>query len=164
MFYSNRTGPAELYISSRVDEFSDWTEPRQLTFDGGVFPQWSPNGDLIAYLTQDDTSQRRTLTLISPEGGEPSVIDLYPEISPDYAAWSHDGRSIFVKGRDADGALGVWALPISMNETPKLVLSLGDIWAGSVRFEFRVDEANFYFSVSERDSDIWIASLDQSAD
>ena len=67
VFHSDRTGRQELYIVSRENKGSVWGAPRQLTFDIGDHPRWSPDGRLIAYTCLPDNSLR----VISPDGATP---------------------------------------------------------------------------------------------
>jgi Tol biopolymer transport system component len=69
VFYSDKTGQQELYVLSRPNRSSAWGESRQLTFDGGFAPRWSPDGRWIAYI-----GDGRALRVIAPDGNDPRTL------------------------------------------------------------------------------------------
>ena len=75
-----------------------------------------------------------------------------------WCRFSHDGRTIFGLARDRDGRRGLWALPVSGGaarlaitpDDPALDLFYGPPTVGPDRL---------YLTVSEHESDIWVAKL-----
>ena len=109
VFRSNKTGCGELFVISRVKEDTGWGVPKQLTFDGGVSPRWSPDGSLIAYTSDAG------LLVIPPEGGEPRILvsshDPATIPVPRFPEWSADGRVVYYKARDAEGNSSFGSVP-----------------------------------------------------
>jgi Tol biopolymer transport system component len=90
------SNPHELYVVN-----ADGTDPRRLTthpgYDGD--PQWSPDGDWIAF-TGDDG-----LYLIRPDGTDRKR--LLPGDVPYARGWSPDGRQLLFEDIHADPAVGI---------------------------------------------------------
>lgn len=153
VFYSDKTGRQELFIISK-DEEGNWGESRQLTKTGGIHPVWSPVENLIAYFQDGD------VRLISPEG-EPHriLVSHQPSMNALYGAWSFDGKVLFYKANDRDFHNTIWSVPVS-GGTPKLLIHFDDPLKPSLRPEFAVDSREILFTVSERESDIWILEME----
>ncbi len=141
---------------SREDRSSIWGVPRQLTFDGGVEPRWSPDGRWIAYLNA------ATLRVVSPEGGDPRALAggaaAAGDPVPVFPEWSSDGQTVYYKGLGSDGAASFWAVPVA-GGTPRLLVRFDDPTRPSNRPEFTTDGKRFFFTVGRRESDIWLMKL-----
>jgi len=86
----------------------DGTDIRRLTSDPTVHetnPQWSPNGELVAYLaTTSDGSFRGGIFLMNADGSDPvQVTDEFPYGPP---AWSPDGSMLAI-GSDGSAGAGI---------------------------------------------------------
>ncbi len=73
------------------------------------------------------------------------------------AVWSHDGRAIFFKRADAAGRTSFWSVP-ARGGTPWPVVQL-DRELRSDRPDFTTDGTRFFFTVTERVSDIWTMDM-----
>jgi Tol biopolymer transport system component len=159
VFYSDKTGRQELYLISRKSRDSNWQEPRQLTFDGGLEAKWSPDGRFIAY-TKGVTGG--ALRVIPAEGGDPRTLveSKDPAVlpSPSYPRWSKDGRTVYYIAYDGEQHASFWSVPISGGE-PKLLVKFDDPMRQSTRAEFATDGERFYFTLAKYESDIWVADL-----
>lgn len=156
VYHSDRTGRFELYVVER--EAGDrWSGPRQLTTDGGQDARWSPNGRAIVYL------RNRGLWLIAPEGGTPRLLvesrDPASRPVPLLAQWAADGRTLYYKALDAEGHASLWSISAEGGE-PRLLVRFDDAARPSPRAEFAVDGRRFYFTLAERESDIWRMTLE----
>jgi Tol biopolymer transport system component/DNA-binding SARP family transcriptional activator len=155
VFHSDRTGRFELYI---VDRNADghWAAPRQLTKDGGQDARWSPNGRAIVYL------RNTGLWVISPDGGEPRLLldssDPAVRPVPLLAQWAPDGRTLYYKALEAEGRTSIWSISPE-GGLPRLLVRFDDPAHLSSRAEFATDGKRFYFTVPERESDIWRMEL-----
>ncbi len=156
VFYSNKTGREELYTVSQVIEKFGWSIPKQLTFDGGQHARWSRDGRFIAY-----TSGGK-IVVISPEDGDTRVVfgNKDPEKFPYplYLDWSPDGQTIYYKAFDSKRRSTFWSISVS-GGTPKLLVQFDNPYRKFSRTEFTTDGKRFFFTLTENDSDIWLAEL-----
>jgi Tol biopolymer transport system component len=156
VFYSNKTGRTELFVFSRLKEDTDWGVPKQLTFDGGQSPRWSPDGSLIAYISGN------SLKVILPDNGDPRVLvsSQDPAIlpTPRFPEWSADGRVVYYKARDAEGYSSFWSVP-ALGGKPKLLVRFDNPSRKSIRPEFATDGSRLFFTLTENKSDIWVMDL-----
>jgi TolB protein len=155
VYHSDRTGRFELYTVARTAD-GRWSTPRQRTTDGGQDARWSPDGRAIAYLRNGG------LWVISPDSGAPRLVvdNMDPAVRPVplLAQWSFDGRALFYKALDAAGHASLWSVPAE-GGTPRLLVRFDGDARPSPRAEFAVDASRFYFTVAERESDIWQMAL-----
>jgi TolB protein len=156
VFHSDGTGRFELYIVER-DPGRRWGRPRQLTTEGGQEARWSPDGSTIVYLRDHG------FWLIDPGGGPPRLlIDTHertPSQKPLLAQWAPDGGTVYYKALDPLGQASIWAIP-AQGGTPRLLVQFDDPARPSPRAEFATDGKRLYFTLSERESDIWQMALD----
>ena len=155
VFHSDRTGQFELYIVER-DAAGRWGASRQLTTEGGQEARWSPDGGAIVYL------RNTGLWVIPPGGGAPRLLvdtsDPAVRPAPLLAQWAPDGRTIYYKALDAEGHASIWSVPAEGGKS-KLLVRFDDPARPSSRAEFATDGKRLYFTVSERESDIWQMEL-----
>jgi TolB protein len=87
---------------------TDGTGLRQINPpSGGLFPAWSPNGNLIAFSgAAPGNPSRDDITLMTPEGTE--VRDL--GMPGEGAVWSPDGSKIAFGSHSGDGNWAVWVM------------------------------------------------------
>ena len=155
VYHSDRTGRFELYVIER-DAAGRWGAPRQLTREGGQEARWSPDGRAIVYV------RSTALWLIAPAGGPPRLLvdtsDPSVRPTPLLARWAPDGRTIYYKALDAEGRASIWTIPAQGGE-PKLLVRFDEPTRQSSRPEFALDGKRFYFTIAERESDIWRMEL-----
>lgn len=158
VYHSDRTGRFELYVVERETE-SRWRAPRQLTTEGGQDARWSPDGRMIAYV------RNRGVWVIAPDGGAPRLVVDSPDPAvrpvPLLAHWGSDGRTLYYKALDAEGRASLWSVGLTGSE-PRLLVRFDDASRPSPRAEFALDGRRFYFTLSERESDIWRMDLTRS--
>ena len=157
VFHSDRSGRYELYLVARETD-GGWGKPRQLTSDGGQEARWSPDGTAIVYV------RGTGLWLLAPDGGVPLLlIDTGEQAAPHeplLAQWGPDGRSVYYKVLDAQGRASIWTIP-AVGGTPRLLVRFDDPVRPSPRAEFATDGKRLYFTVAERESDIWQMLLEE---
>ena len=151
VFFSNKTGRDELFIVTK--EKGTWGTPRQLTKDGGIFPSWSHDGRQVAYISNG-------LRVISSSGGESRLlVPATPSFSVAYVAWSNDSKTIYFKASEEPApSLHLWSVPATGGPIEPLV-RFEDVSRPSSRFEFAADGKDFFFTISERESDLWLLKL-----
>ena len=151
-FFSDKSGNPEIYCVSRVN--GRWRIPTRLTFSkaGAVFPSWSPDGKMIAY---SDSVQG--LILISPDGRNPRLL------APNrtgvlglFSSWSVDGKIVYFRALDDRNRYNLWAAPVS-GGVPNLLVRFENL----TRYDFSNDDRNFFFTIPERESDIWMLRLER---
>ncbi len=160
--YSPATRRGEVYVMSRDSMGAPWSTPRQLTTDGGLFPQWSPDGGRIVYQLAYYGGMGEPGIGLVTLGGETRRLLHARAAGFMYVGiphWSRDGRLIYFVGTDSAGSRAVYAMPAAGGPFRELV-RLDDPAKGSY-LDFAVGDGKFYFSISERDSDIYVMDLAQ---
>jgi Tol biopolymer transport system component len=142
----------ELFVMRR-DGRGQWSRPRP-TGGVGLRPEWSPDGRTIVSVSASDGRIRATPAdsgmqrdLYVPREGEPLA---------ELAIFSADGRALYFKSHDARGRASFWSVPVSGGR-PRLLARFDDPEHASNRFDFASDGKRLYFTVEDRQSDIWIA-------
>ena len=64
---------------------------------------------------------------------------------------------MYYKTLEADGASGLWRVPVTGGE-PQLLVRF-DAAKRSLRREFATDDAVIYFTLNEHESDLWMLEL-----
>jgi len=154
VFFSGKTGRTELYVISRKD--TGWGEPEQITFDGGIFPQWSPVDNSIAYISEDGLriisyDDRKTKTLVKSQ-------DTLVSPGPRFPTWSLDGKKIYYMALDDKGNGSIWSVSIKGGE-PELKIIFDDPQLSPGMFNISADDQRLYFSPRENESNVWIMDL-----
>ena len=72
--------------------------------------------------------------------------------------WAADGRSLIFKSHDADGRASFWSIPAS-GGVPRLLARLPDLARPSHRADFSADGKRLYFTIEDKQSNIWIADI-----
>lgn len=102
VFVSNRTPEPDRNTNNDlwIIEARKNSTPRQLTkwTGGDTNPRWSPDGKLIAYLRSSSPTytmyDQNVLAVISPDGGEPTLLTLSLDRPVNNPVWSADSKFI----------------------------------------------------------------------
>jgi eukaryotic-like serine/threonine-protein kinase len=143
------------------DAAGHWGAPRTLLKDGaeGI---WAPEGRAV--LTgSGGLGPLRALEIVAAGGGGGRVVmsvrDPATDVTPVLYAWSADGRAVYFVGRDPnDQSVGIWSVPAA-GGTPRLTVRFDDPARPWHQFGFRVRDSRFYFTVGDRQSDIWTTEV-----
>jgi Tol biopolymer transport system component len=97
-------------------------EPRQISSGPGTYPAFSPDGELIAYVTYhkkdeppeniQSTRYDSDLWVVRPSGGQPIKLASADGLLAG-PVWSPDGRFIAAQGRVDVGGKEIWVYPLS---------------------------------------------------
>ena len=146
--------PSQLYVIRRGRD-SSWATPHAITTDGGASPQWSPDGQAIAFINA------RGVWLTAPDGGRPRLLlaagDSASSAVPELLRWG-PGGTILYKAFDAEGRSSIWSIP-ALGGVPKLLVRFDDPARPSNRPEFATDGKRIFFTIGERQSDVWTVDL-----
>ena len=139
----------------RRDARGRWGSPG-LVARNGWRPEWSPDGRNIAFISPTDGR----IGVTSLDSG--SQRDLYVPGAGDpmaeLAVYAANGGELYFKSHDARGRASFWSIRTAGGR-PRLLLRLDDPARASNRFEFASDGKRFYFTVEDRQSDIWLAEV-----
>jgi TolB protein len=92
-------------------------------------PCWSPDGRWICYASKD--KERRALSKISPEGGEPQRIPTAGILSPTEPDWSPDGKLIAFTSQG--GGFSICVVPATGGAATVLVAGEDPSWSPNSR-------------------------------
>jgi Tol biopolymer transport system component len=164
-FHRDLATGSQLYETVRTAGEA-WSPPRQLTRRGGWGGRWSPDGTRLVYLALGQ------VRLMGPSGESDSRA-LYDTATagpehpwPVSLRWAPDGRTVYMKAFDAQGTASLWALPAGCVPAdgagcgaPRLLVRFDEPHRPARRPEFATDGARFYFTLAERESDLWLVEL-----
>ncbi len=155
VFRSDFTDREEIWVVSRASRDAEWGNARQLTFDGGVHPRWSPDGRYISFANANQ------LWMVPAEGGDPIrlVGPSFGLSSLPFADWSSDSQTIYFKGAaNENRSSGFWSIPVTGGEpTPLVVLDNPSL--PSLRYEFATNGARFFFTLADQQSDVFVMNI-----
>jgi hypothetical protein len=139
----------------RRDRAGRWGAPR-LVGGPGLRPEWAPDGGAIAFVSPDDGRIRivpadsgTQRDVYVPRAGEPLA---------EMAIYAASGRDLYFKSHDASGAASFWSVPITGGH-PRRLVRFDDPTRASNRFDFASDGKRLYFTIEDRQSDIWVADV-----
>jgi Tol biopolymer transport system component len=141
-----------------------WGPPRPLVKGGSLAP-WAPDGHAVLTMT-GGIGTPLSLEILPVTGGtrrllmtvRDSASDALP-IYPYTSAWSDDGRMAYFVARDPkDNAVGIWGVPVAGGR-PRPAVRFDDPERPWHKNGFIVRGARFYFTLGDRQSDIWMTEI-----
>lgn len=146
--------PRGLFVVRR-DDAGDWSQP-ELLREGSYTASWAPDGSFISY------SRDGAIEVIPPDGGEPRVVYRpspgSDDPDPERVIVSGDARTLYFKSHDSAIRASLWSVPVSGGE-PRLLVRFDDPSRPSIRSDFAVGAGRFFFTIEDRQSDIWVAEM-----
>jgi Tol biopolymer transport system component len=132
-----------------------WGAPRVVAVRG-LRPEWSPDGSTVVFVSPMDG---RIGVAPADSGVQHDVYVPTPgDPLAELATFAPSGREIYFKSHDARGRASFWSIATTGGR-PRLLARFDDPERASNRFEFASDGRRFYFTVEDRQSDIWIAEV-----
>jgi Tol biopolymer transport system component len=158
VYFRTFTNGADLFAVRRTSD-STWSAERRLTKRGGMWPSFSVDGSRMSYIATPGIV--RVMDRDFDEESSRVVLDVSAPNSAGVFAWtsvmSPEGNTILIKGVDQVGT-GFWSVPFA-GGPPRLLARLDDARRISPRPEFTSDSHRIFFLLTERDADVWSATL-----
>jgi hypothetical protein len=121
---------------------------------------WSPDGRSVLTVIVEGPDQG-SLGIVPAAGGAPRLVVSSRNLSAEFLSrydWSEDGRFIYYLRRDpAHRSAGIWRIPAA-GGAARLVVQF-DTPSRPAGVGFRVRGGQFYFTLSDQQSDIWITDV-----
>ncbi len=152
LVFCDQLRPFGIFVTTRRGP-NQWT-PGVLRANGSS-PVWSPDGKSILFM-KTGTSALAIVPVAS--GSERVVHTPAADEGKQRAVFSPDGATIFTKRHDLDGQASFWAIPVS-GGPPRMLVRLTDPNHPSNREEFATDGKRLFYSVEERQSNVWVADV-----
>ena len=76
----------------------------------------------------------------------------------DQVVWGRDGRTIYYKAHDLQGRASLWAVSAAGGR-PRQLVRFDDPERQSTRRDFATDGTRLFFTIDDRQSDIFVAEL-----
>ncbi len=146
---------SSVWVSVRNEEGA-WEAPRR-RLSRGNWPAWSPDGASLAYA--GGSVSNRIFVAPAADGEGRLVYEAgRGGARVEMVIWSADSRTLFFKSHDPAGRAEIWAVPVS-GGSPRLVTRFDDPSRPSHRYNVGAGPAHLYFTIDERQSDVWVMDL-----
>ena len=143
------------YIVKRLPN-RDWDTPVRRMAEVGSW-DWSADSRSLLGFRRSDSS----LVVYSADSGAARVVASFRSLPsvlyPQTVHWSPDATTIYLRADLADTTF-IWSLPTA-GGTPRLLAKLNDPVRISSRADFAVDQSRLYFTLTDRQSDLWVVEL-----
>ena len=156
----NWASKPRLHILTRNAE-GRWSAPRVLpvVLGGDTIPAglaiWSPDGRFVACGCGEGG-----IAIVPVDGGPARRLASSPFSTAGWAfpQWSADGRTVFFVMQDSDRVVGVVASPV-FGGSSRMIVRFNDPTRPWHRFGFRVAAGRFFFTLGDREGDIWVSDV-----
>ena len=136
-----------------------WSQPRTV-FRGVAYPPVaSPDGRLMAFTSTGAVwvvggagNSARILVPRSSRAADPRAL---------YVDWSEDSRTLYYLAVDPAEQASIWSVALT-GGPPRLMVRFDDPTREWHRFGFKASAGRFYFTVGDRQSDLWAAEVEAS--
>ena len=133
LFYGVGSGQEDVYIASLDFDDGRTTSPpvrgTERFLGSNSAPEWSPDGQRLAYFSKREAAGSTVLCVRSLETGEERDLPLQLGLNRPHLnrpRWSPDGRSLTVLGGDRRGRGGIYRIDVKTGEQTALFQSLPD--------------------------------------
>ncbi len=144
-----------------------WGQP-ELLDDGGVAPKmYSPDGKWLVKIHREGSACAACPAgayISGADGSNPAPIPLSnTQLLPSIAGagpWSNDSKHFYSAVRESDGTSSIWQIPVN-GDAERRILRFTDPMRQLYRSSFDVFGSNFYFTIGDRQSDVWTMELNK---
>jgi Tol biopolymer transport system component len=144
-----------------------WMRP-QLAASGGIAPSmYSPDGKWRVKIEKENAVCPKCAAgpyLSAADGSNPGPIALRRrELLSSIAGagpWSSDSRHFYAAVRERDGTSSIWQIPVDGDDERELIHFV-DPARQLYRSTFHVSGNAFYFTIGDRESDVWTMELNR---
>jgi len=118
----------------------------------------SPDGRTLAFASE----QGLMLTTLTGDSGRVVVPGSFVsrQLRPAYVSWSADSRTLYYLALDSLDRASIWAMHPPAAD-PKLLVRFDDPTREWHRYGFTSFGGRFYFTLGDRQSDLWTASVER---
>ena len=152
LVFCDQLRPFGVFLTTRRGP-NQWT-PAVLRAYGSA-PVWSPDGKSILYVK---TGSLALAIMPVESGAERVVYTPAADEGKQRAVFSPDGATIYTKRHDRDGVASFWAIPVT-GGVPRMLVRFTDPAHPSNREEFTTDGRRLFYTVEERQSNVWVADV-----
>ena len=153
LVFCDQSAPFGVLMSTRRGP-GQWT-PAVVVRPAGGFPAWSPDGGSILYVKVGSLA----LAIVPLDSGLERVVHtLAAGEGRQRAVFSGDGRTIYTKRHDVNSQASFWAIPAN-GDAPRMIVRFPDPAHTSNREEFTTDGRRLFYTVEERQSNVWVAHV-----
>jgi Tol biopolymer transport system component len=143
------------YYLMRRDATGAWGEPVAFHQPGTYKAVWLHGGRSIA------SPRRGAIEVIDVESKAVRVVyraAAPTDPNPESLARSVDGLTLYFKSHDAEQRASFWSIPVAGGQ-PRQMVQFSDLKRPSTRPDFAVTGGRFYFTIEDRQADIWVAEI-----
>jgi len=146
-----------LYVIRRRAD-GTWSGPIAVANGTTTQGRWihRPEGDRLAYASMG------AVVLVNPEKATGLRAIYVPNAPGDPIAWSvvvsDDDKMLYFKSGDSEGRTTLWSLSPDGGK-PKLLVRFQDPNRQSIRPDFAAAAGRFFFTIEDRQADIWVATV-----
>jgi eukaryotic-like serine/threonine-protein kinase len=147
--------PTGIFVAQR-DAGGTWHQRKVL--EHGDWVAWSPDGRRLSY---DVGLLGGDLEVLDLESGRSRRLYTKPPdgtMGAEMSRWSDDGRTIHFKTHESKGDVWIWSVPADGGPLRRELL-LGDGRMSSDRFGFDIANGRIYYSLFDRQSNVWAMDL-----
>jgi serine/threonine-protein kinase len=160
LVFTDQEGDFPTFVATRGPD-GKWSVGPPI--DSVSYAVWSPNGPWIAGVARlsESTAATGQINLYDVDTG--ALRHVYQSGKGDPAfgfrvCWSPDGRTLYLKSHDKAGLTSFWALPVAGGR-PRLLVRFTGPSRQSARVDFTTDGTRFYFTLEDRESDVYVAEV-----
>jgi hypothetical protein len=142
-----------------------WSKPQLLAHGRTAPAMYSPDGKWLIHIEEAGIvcdNCPAGVYLGATDGSASKFVPLQnPQILTSSAGagpWSRDSKHFYTAVREADGTSSIWQIPIN-GDPERRVLHFSDPNRQLYRSTFDVFGRNFYFTIGDRQSDVWTMEL-----